>query len=70
MKTLIDRCKALCFLDNEKEAVAFAVASHFEQAIRYISEIHESSQDGEHHDYIKIPKQQWQRLVNTLNLPY
>ena len=68
MKKLIDRCKTLCFLDNEKEAVAFAVATNLEQVSRYIEELDRDYNDGEHYGLVKIPYREWQRLVNTLNL--
>lgn len=68
MKKLIEKAKALFFLDTDKEEVSFAVAMHLESVIRYIEEMQQASIDEQYYDYVKIPKRQWQRLLNTINL--
>lgn len=68
MKKLIEKAKALFFLDTDKEETAFIVATHLESVIRYIEEMQQASIDEQYYDYVKIPKRQWQRLLNTLNL--
>ena len=67
MKKLIEKAKALFFLDTEKEEVSFAVAMHLESVIRYIEEMQQASTDEQYYDYVKIPKRQWQRLLNAIN---
>lgn len=68
MKKLIEKAKALFFLDTEKEEISFEVAMHLESVIRYIEEIQKSSKEEQYYDYVKIPKRQWYRLLSTLNL--
>ena len=68
MKQLIEKAKTLFFLDTEKEEVSFEVAMHLESVIRYIEEMHNASREEQYYDYVKIPKWQWQQLLNALNL--
>ena len=68
MKKLIEKAKALFFLDTEKEEISFAVAMHLESVIRYIEEMHKASREEQYYDYVKFQKRQWQRLLNTINL--
>lgn len=67
MKQLIEKAKTLFFLDTEKEETAFIVATHLESVIRYIEEMQQASIDEQYYDYVKIPKRQWQRLLNTIS---
>lgn len=68
MKKLIEKAKALFFLDTEKEEISFAVAMHLESVIRYIEEMHKASREEQYYDYVKIPERKWQRLLNRINL--
>ena len=68
MKKLIEKAKALFFIDTDKEEVSFAVAMHLESVIRYIEEMHKASREEQYYDYVKIPKRQRQRLLNTINI--